>query len=310
MVAFAAYGPGWHFTGDLDVFLARAGGFFDSDPVAHTVLLSVTETLRSRGLGAYGGGAPLFGDLIAEGEGEGEGGGGSGEHGVVGAFVWTPPHAPHVSPVPAAAAAELAGHLRDQELAGVFAASPTAEAFAEAWAEGTGAAVAVSRQERLYRLETVTPPLPVPPGRARIATRADRGLLMRWHSEFLRGLGETTVRDSGAWVDSRLAYGGITLWETPTGEGYGHGAYTAVAIAGRTPLVGGQVRVGPVYTPPEQRGRGYARAVTTEVSRAGRAAGAAEVLLFADLANPTSNGVYQRVGFRPVRDFAAYAFAA
>lgn len=57
-----------------------------------------------------------------------------------------------------------------------------------------------------------------------------------------------------------------------------------------------------VYTPPEHRGHGYAAAVTAEVSRAAREAGAQEVLLFTDLANPTSNGVYRRIGYRPVSD--------
>lgn len=58
------------------------------------------------------------------------------------------------------------------------------------------------------------------------------------------------------------------------------------------------------------RGHGYAGAATAEVSRAALAAGATEVLLFADLANPTSNGLYQRIGYRPVAGFARYDFSA
>jgi predicted GNAT family acetyltransferase len=80
-------------------------------------------------------------------------------------------------------------------------------------------------------------------------------------------------------------------------------------MAGATPLIAGQIRVAPVYTPAPLRGRGYAGAATTEVSRAALAAGADEVLLFTDLANPTSNGLYQRIGYRPVADFAVYDFA-
>jgi predicted GNAT family acetyltransferase len=81
-------------------------------------------------------------------------------------------------------------------------------------------------------------------------------------------------------------------------------------MAGVTPMVAGQIRVAPVYTPAHLRGRGYAGAVTAEVSRAALAAGAAEVLLFTDLANPTSNALYQRIGYRAVADFAVYDFTA
>jgi predicted GNAT family acetyltransferase len=66
--------------------------------------------------------------------------------------------------------------------------------------------------------------------------------------------------------------------------------------------------VAPVYTPADLRGRGYAGAVTAEVSSMARAVGAEEVLLFTDLANPTSNALYQRIGYRPVEDFAGYDF--
>lgn len=105
---------------------------------------------------------------------------------------------------------------------------------------------------------------------------------------------------AGEWADARIAYGGVTLWETPEG--------TPVSMAGNTRRVAGQVRVAPVYTPAHQRGRGYAGAVTAAVSRAALAAGADEVLLFTDVGNPTSNALYQRLGYRPVRDFTQYSF--
>jgi RimJ/RimL family protein N-acetyltransferase len=70
----------------------------------------------------------------------------------------------------------------------------------------------------------------------------------------------------------------------------------------------GQVRVGPVYTPPGLRGKGYAGAVTCAVSQAARDAGASRVLLFTDLANLTSNGLYQRLGYEPVEDRAIWSF--
>ncbi len=74
-------------------------------------------------------------------------------------------------------------------------------------------------------------------------------------------------------------------------------------MAAMTSVVAGTARLTPVYTLPQQRGRGYGSAVTAAVSQAARDAGAEHVLLFTDLANPTSNSVYQRIGFRPVSDY-------
>ena len=80
----------------------------------------------------------------------------------------------------------------------------------------------------------------------------------------------------------------------------GHRAMTTIA---------GMVRVGPVYTPPDLRGRGYASAVTAEVSRAALAAGAGEVLLYTDLANPVSNSIYQRIGYGKIEDRVVLSFS-
>ncbi|MEU1145743.1 GNAT family N-acetyltransferase [Streptomyces sp. NPDC005863] len=277
-------------TSDLEGFLARARGFLHSEPALHTALLSVTEVLRVRGPYAYGDGVPLFGTY-------------AGADGVVrGAFVRTPPHRVVLSPLGPEAADALAARLVDvsPELPGVGAHHAAAEAFARAWERRTGARVSAGVRQRLYRLGTLTPPVPAPAGRARVATAADRALLARWHDEFGEAVGERSPADAGAWADARIAYGGVTLWEAPDG--------VPVAMAGVTPRVAGQVRVAPVYTPAEQRGRGYGGAVTAAVTRAALDAGVAEVLLFTDLANPTSNGLYQRIGYRAVEDFTQYDF--
>ncbi|MCZ4515944.1 GNAT family N-acetyltransferase, partial [Streptomyces sp. ActVer] len=195
-------------------------------------------------------------------------------------------------------AAQLAG--LGHPLPGVNADHDTASFFAEAWQRRTGAIPTLHERERLYRLGTLTPPEPFPEGRGRVAGEQDREQLMLWHREFVTDIGGAPSADNSSWADTRIADERVTLWETPDG--------TPVSMAGRTPMVAGQIRVAPVYTPAHLRGRGYAGAATVEVSRAALAAGAAEVLLFADLANPTSNGLYQRIGYRPITDFALYDF--
>ncbi|MFE9450707.1 GNAT family N-acetyltransferase [Streptomyces sp. NPDC006739] len=290
----------WQLTEDLDGFLSRAGDFLRSAPALHTIPLTVTDTLRRRGPRAYGDRAPLFGWLEGGVEGEADDRAGT----VRAALIHTPPHPPHVTALAAEDADALAARLlaAGHEVPGVFGERAAAAAFAEAWQRRTGVPGLLREHERLYRLGELTAPEPVPEGRARVAGAPDRELLMSWHGEFAEAVGRTGVQDAGAWADARIDYGGITLWETPAG--------TPVAMAGLTapPRAGHGVRVGPVYTPAHLRGRGYAGAVTVAVSRAALRAGAAEVLLFTDLANPTSNGLYQRIGYRPVADFDMYGF--
>ncbi|MFF7789829.1 GNAT family N-acetyltransferase [Streptomyces sp. NPDC007991] len=279
----------WHLTQDLDAFLTRAGDFLRSQPALHTVPLTVTETLRTRGLHVYGDGTPEFGVLEQDGT-------------VRATFFRTPPHRLNLTALTAEDADALAARLAalGRRLPGVQADHDTATDFAEAWQRHTGATIALGQRQRLYRLGTLTVPRPLPPGRPRIAGEADRELLIRWHDEFVAAAGSGVFQDAAEWADARIERGGITFWEIPDG--------TPAAMADTTPEVAGQVRVSAVYTPSPLRGRGYAGAATAEVSRAALAAGVQEVLLFTDLSNPTSNGLYQRIGYRAVADFAVYDF--
>ncbi|MGA4841275.1 GNAT family N-acetyltransferase [Streptomyces sp. G45] len=285
----------WQLTGDPGEFLARAHDFLHAEPELNTALLTVADTLRTRGKHVYGDGDPLFG-WLADGQGK-----------VRGAFLRTPPRSVAIGPLPAPEAGALDAlaevfAAEAPDLPGVMSDQDTAEAFAHAWRRRTGADVTRDLCQRLYRLGQLTPPEPAPPGAARVAGPGDRELLKRWHGEFSDAIGHASTTDPGEWADARVAYGGVTLWELPDG--------TPVAMAGHTRRIAGQVRVAPVYTPAAHRARGYGGAVTAAVSRAARADGADVVVLFTDLANPTSNGLYQRVGYRPVRDYAQYAFTA
>lgn len=107
--------------------------------------------------------------------------------------------------------------------------------------------------------------------------------------------------DAASWAHSRFGDRHFTFWETPDG--------TSVSMAAANSIVGGMIRVDPVSTPAHLRGRGYAGAVTVEVSRAALTAGAAGVVLFTDPNNPTSNDLYQRIGYVHVADFTGYKFA-
>jgi predicted GNAT family acetyltransferase len=72
----------------------------------------------------------------------------------------------------------------------------------------------------------------------------------------------------------------------------------------------GVSRIGPVFTPVDDRGHGYGSAITAAAAALARSRGVDDVVLFADLANPTSNGIYQKIGFEPVADSVRFEFVA
>jgi predicted GNAT family acetyltransferase len=278
----------WHLTEAVDEFLAAAGEFLNAERARNTVVLTVTETRRATGALSPDG-TQLFGWWHDD-----------ERDAVSGAFLHTPSYPLLLSAMPATAVRALASELADakQPLTGVNAEEESARAFAAVWRGHTGADVRTGRRMRLFRLGELAWPEPAPDGEARAATRTDRDLVISWFDAFARDVNDPE-RDHEKEADERLSYGGITLWQVDGAP---------VSMAGVTRTVGGMVRVGPVYTPPGQRGHGYAAAATATVSKAALSAGISDVVLYTDLANPTSNAIYQRIGYRPVEDRLVLAF--
>jgi predicted GNAT family acetyltransferase len=176
----------------------------------------------------------------------------------------------------------------------VTAPVESAQAFAERWCAKHDVTPERLIAERTYRLERVVPPTNVP-GHVRVATLADRGLLVAWVEAFIgEALAPGTPEAAASLVDRSFRAGTRTwyLWED--------GQPVSVAAAGG-PTPNG-IRIGPVYTPSVLRGHGYASAVTAAASQAQLDQGRRFVFLFTDLANPTSNRIYQRIGYEPVID--------
>jgi GNAT superfamily N-acetyltransferase len=273
----------WTLTTDPGAFRAAAGAFLHADRTRNTVILTRVETMRDR---------PEEGALLGWWQAPAEP--------VGGAFMHTPPYPAALTAMPGAAAAALAGVLAEQKRAipGANGNPAAVEAFGAAWAERTGAAASVHRRMRLHRLDALVPPDPMPPGEAVVATPEHRDLVVAWYEAFGAEIDEAPgdVRPA---VDDRLAYGGVTLW-LAGGE--------PVSLAGRTRTVAGMARVAPVYTPAEHRGRGYGAAATATVTRAALDDGVEEILLYTDLANPMSNRLYARLGYKPVEDSVSLAF--
>jgi len=216
-----------------------------------------------------------------------------------GVAMHTPPHRSWLAPMPAEAAIALGGHLVDwveagRAVPGLAGARPTVDAVAAVW--GTrrpeDRLVEVTAM-RLYELGTLVPP-PDVPGSARAVGPADLSLAVEWVEAFAWETGSPAADPEAAVRARASGQGSLLLWVV---EG------AAVSMAGGTATVAGVARIGPVYTPPAHRRRGYGAAVTAAATRLALDDGASGVCLFTDLANPTSNAIYQRLGFRPRGDY-------
>ena len=277
---------------DAAAFLAEADELLLADEARHNLILGIAGTIRDSP-DVY----PLRSFWLVRHAGR-----------VVGAALRTPPYNLILArPASREALAALAGSVSD-ELPGVVGAVPESEEFAELWAAQAGARARTSMRQGVYSLEHVEPP-PAAPGSARVAIAADRELVLAWWIAF----GEEVLHEGGpgrenaaAMVEHRLASPGtgILLWEDE-GE-----PVSLAGWGGRTP---NGIRVGPVYTPPHLRGRGYATALTAELSQQlldGRLfdGGRRFCFLYTDLANPTSNAIYERIGYRRVAESAEVLF--
>jgi GNAT superfamily N-acetyltransferase len=192
----------------------------------------------------------------------------------------------------------------DPDVEGVQGPAEEAEVVGAAWSARTGAVVTVGLRMRLFALDELGAPTGVT-GTARAVGPDDApglDLLAQWRAEFDEEIGRTGRHPHTARDDVVHAVGsgaGELVWEV---DG------TPVAQAAARAVVAGMSRIGPVYTPPEHRNHGYAAAVTTEAARWALDRGARYVLLYTDLANPTTNRLYPRLGFRPRHDAVELRF--
>lgn len=180
-------------------------------------------------------------------------------------------------------------------LPGVTGDVTTAAHFAGQWAERQKSAVVPFMGQRIYEVDEVEVPTAVR-GHFRKAVIGDRERLIDWVCRFYA---DTGVQDSSSEsiVDRRLPAGQLYLWDNAG----------AVSVASRTVPVEGVVRVQLVYTPPENRSKGYASACVARLSKQIRDEGY-RCILYTDLGNPISNSIYRRMGYRAVVEGIQYRF--
>ena len=217
---------------------------------------------------------------------------------VVAAAMHTPPHLVHIAHATAEGSRALAELLagQDDDLPGVGGLRAPAEAFADEWSRRTGAVLHTTMEIGRFDLPT-RPVLPFqPPGSYRRATGGDLPRVDGWHQDFVDAIeGDGRTAPS---LDAHVAEGRVGLWV----DG-GH----PVSMAYASPAGGGVTRISGVWTPPPLRGRGYASGVVAALS-AERLDDGEACMLYTDLANPTSNDIYQAMGYRRVGDAVSIAF--
>ena len=220
---------------------------------------------------------------------------------VVAAALRTPPYNLVLSEIDDPAAIDLLVEDRwDDDLPGVLGPVEHARTFAQRWTAREGHSSRLRTSERAFRLTRVIPPPPVP-GRLRTATADDHDLVAGWMEAFFEdAFGEPDPAEAALatarWQEGR----GRTLYLWEDGA-----AVSLCGVGGTTP---NGIRIGPVYTPPSARRRGYASALVAQASQLQLDAGRRFCFLFTDLANPTANHIYQAIGYEPVRDVDEYRF--
>lgn len=272
-------------------FLQVAQGPLEAEEAANSLLLGVC--LRMRDLPEYVDAPPYLATVH------------DGADLVLAAMI-TPPHNLVLSsahPPDPNGLALVADDLIEQawQPPGVLAPVALAQSFVELWQQRTGQSATLQVRERLFELRTVNHPV-YPTGRLRLAVASDLELLARWLTAFgHEALGESSEVSEQIYkmAERAIRNGNYYFWDN--GE--------PVTLVGKGRPTAHCISIGPVYTPPERRNRGYASAAVAALSQALLEEGYRDCVLFTDLANPTSNSIYQKIGYRPITDFHLYLFS-
>jgi uncharacterized protein len=187
----------------------------------------------------------------------------------------------------------------NMSLPGLISLKSEAITFARLWQSLTGQSYRLNRAQRIYQLETVKA-INYADGHLRLATQSDRSSLVNWIKAFeVEALGEQkNEQDYQNWYDLRIRQNSLYVWH--------HNVPVSMAgFSGSTP---NGIRINPVYTPPEYRNQGYASSCVAALSQTLLDRGNKHCFLFTDLANPTSNSVYQKIGYQSVCDVDSYLF--
>ena len=226
------------------------------------------------------------------------------ESGLVLAAVMTPPHklvvCGHQGDLFGGAEQLVDNLVRSEwQVPGVLGPSAVARCVVERWKETTGQSFGLELRQAVHELREVTSPVP-DRGRLTVASVEDADLVGRWNHGFdVEIHGESDRQEALQEAERLIEAGNIYLWEDPM----------PVSMALATRPTGNGISLSLVYTPPEFRGKGYATACVSELSRLLLSSGWSYCALFADLENAAANRVYREVGYKPICEYDEYVFS-
>ena len=266
------------YTEDPTRVLTDARAFLCSNPVAHNLILTLLEARVAR---------PEPGRYWLA----------SGGRTVVGVVFQSPLSLPAcLTPMSPQAAEAMVDAISDSRatLPGVHGEAATAARFAGHWTERNKCPAMPVHGQRIYEIVDLRLTSAVP-GQFRKADLSDRPLLVSWMRDFFVDTQNTS--DAEAKADQLLNAGKLYLWSDDR----------PVSMAAQTTPVAGVARIMAVYTPPDLRGHGYATATVSALSKQILDSGS-RCILYTDLANPTSNAIYRRLGYQAVSEGLHYKF--
>jgi predicted GNAT family acetyltransferase len=265
-------------------FLDRAKPWLLQAEAEHNLILGIAQQLES---GSHSYEEPI---LLATIEGP---------EGVAGCAFRTPPFKFGLTRVPEEAVPLLVDESTTlySSLPAVMGPTSAARVFAEGWSAKHGVGFEVGMRMRVFQLDRVVPSANPAPGRMRLGTPGDLELAIEWARAFTSDTG-VWGGDPGPLARRLIEQERLFLWEDDD----------PVCMAAGMAETPNGIRVGYVYTPPDARRRGYASACVAALSQHYLDQGRRFCFLYTDLANPTSNAIYQRMGYQPVCDVEDYNF--
>lgn len=276
--------------GSAKKFLDRAQAYLEQDEALNGLILGISFRLAERPSRRRN--RPYL--AVVENAGE-----------IMAAAIMTPPRSlvvySHQSGSRAAMAA-LAGDLQagGWSIPGVRGPSAVARAFADAWHDTTGTAVREGMRQRAFELRKVLP-VTMSPGHMRPANADDFATVVRWKLAFMEeALAEAGDEEAASLLArQQIQDGFIFVWQDGP---------DVVSMSAKARPTRHGITVNQVYTPPAQRGRGYATSLVATLSQQLLDDGWQFCTLFTDQANPVSNHIYEKIGYTAVADFHEYCF--
>lgn len=268
---------------DPPTFLERASPWLLRAEVENNLIIGICSGLSATP--ATGAEAPYLATVEEDGQ-------------VVACAIRILPHKAVISRATPAAIDCLVEDLADRypDLPMVLGPEPEVRRFAEEWSRRCGTPTRRGTAQRFFSIHQVDHPTRKPAGKLRAALEPDVPTLVSWIDAFSAEAGGIGVSDPLRFAREHVADGSLFVWDDPN-------PVSMAASMGRTST---GIRITLVFTPPEHRRRGYASACVADLTQRLLDQGLAYCCLFTDLANPTSNSIYQAIGYRPVLDMTDY----